>query len=128
MLAKATAREVGAKFHHLCAADLLSGTYGETEQRLKSIFANARREGPSLIFIDEIDSIGTKREDTKGELEKRVLNLLLQLLDGFEDRGDVVVMAATNRMDVLDDALVRGGRLEVHIKVPYPDRSAREKS
>ena len=56
-----------------------------------------------------------------------MLNLLLQLLDGFEDRGDVVVMAATNRMDVLDDALVRGGRLEVHIKVPYPDQSAREK-
>lgn len=127
MLAKATAREVGAKFHHLCAADLLSGTYGETEQRLKSIFANARREGPSLIFIDEIDSIGTKREDTRGELEKRVLTLLLELLDGFEDRGDVVVMAATNRMDVLDEALVRGGRLEVHIKVPYPDQPAREK-
>ena len=91
--------------------------YGETESKLREIFQKAKESAPSIIFIDEIDAIAPKREDTFGDVEKRVVAQLLALMDGMSDRGNVVVLGATNRPDSLDPALRRPGRFDREIEI-----------
>ncbi|MCK4349010.1 MAG: AAA family ATPase, partial [Thermoplasmatales archaeon] len=106
--------------------EILNKYYGETEKQLRSIFEEAEKNAPSVIFIDEIDSIAPKRGDIKGELEKRLVSQLLALMDGLKNRGQVVVMAATNRPEDLDPALRRPGRFDREIKINPPDRNGRK--
>ena len=99
--------------------------YGESEERLRSIFEEAEKNAPSIIFIDEIDSIAPKREEVTGEVEKRIVTQLLSLMDGMEARGKVVVIAATNRPNAIDPALRRPGRFDREIEIGIPDRKGR---
>lgn len=126
LLAKALANEVGAYFIAINGPEIMSKFYGESEERLRKVFEEARRRAPSIIFIDEIDSIAPKREEVTGEVEKRVVSQLLTLMDGLEARGEVVVIAATNRPDALDPALRRPGRFDIEIEIPPPDKRARK--
>ncbi|NLO29324.1 MAG: CDC48 family AAA ATPase [Methanosarcina mazei] len=120
LIAKAVANESGASFHYIAGPEIVGKFYGESEERLRKIFEEATQEAPSVIFIDEIDSIAPKRENVTGEVERRVVAQLLTLLDGMEERGQVVVIGATNRVDAIDPALRRPGRFdrEIHIGVP----------
>ena len=102
------------------------GTYGDSERKLRDIFTQAKKEAPTVIFIDEIDAIAGSRKDNKGQLEKRILTQLLTELDGFEERGQVLVVGSTNIMESIDDALLRAGRFDRRIHVPYPDIEGRE--
>jgi transitional endoplasmic reticulum ATPase len=104
----------------------MSKYYGESEQRLREIFEEARKNAPSIIFIDEIDAIAPKREEVTGEVEKRVVAQLLTLMDGLQERGRVVVIGATNRPDAIDPALRRPGRFDREIEIPPPDKRARK--
>ena len=99
--------------------------YGESEERLRQIFEEAEKNAPSIVFIDEIDSIAPKREEVTGEVEKRVVAQLLSLMDGLESRGKVVVIAATNRVNALDPALRRPGRFDREIEIGVPDQKGR---
>jgi transitional endoplasmic reticulum ATPase len=103
----------------------MSKFYGESEQRLREIFEEAKKNAPSIIFIDEIDAIAPKREEVTGEVEKRVVAQLLALMDGLESRGKVVVLAATNRPNALDPALRRPGRFDREIEIGVPDKQGR---
>ena len=103
----------------------MSKYYGESEQRLREIFEEAKENAPSIIFIDEIDSIAPKREEVTGEVERRVVAQLLALMDGLEARGDVIVIGATNRPDAIDPALRRPGRFDREIEIGVPDREGR---
>jgi transitional endoplasmic reticulum ATPase len=125
LIAKAVASESGAHFISIAGPEVISKYYGESEQRLREVFEEARENAPSIIFIDELDSIAPRREDVTGEVERRVVAQLLTMMDGLEERGEVVVIGATNRVDAIDAALRRPGRFdrEIEIGVPAePDR------
>ncbi|AEA46762.1 CDC48 family AAA ATPase [Archaeoglobus veneficus] len=126
LIAKAVANEVNAHFISISGPEIMSKYYGESEQRLREIFEEAKENAPSIIFIDEIDSIAPKREEVTGEVERRVVAQLLALMDGLEARGDVIVIAATNRPDALDPALRRPGRFDREIEIGVPDREGRK--
>jgi transitional endoplasmic reticulum ATPase len=125
LLAKALANETGAYFLAINGPEIMSKYYGESEQKLRQIFEEAKKSAPAIIFIDEIDAIAPKREEVVGEVEKRVVAQLLALMDGLEERGKVIVIGATNRPDALDPALRRPGRFDREIEVPPPDKRAR---
>ncbi|HEX6511674.1 MAG TPA: AAA family ATPase, partial [Chloroflexota bacterium] len=125
LLARAVANECRATFSHINGPDLMHKYYGESEQRLKDLFAEAAAQAPSIIFIDEIDAIAPKRAEVLGDVEKRVVAQFLALMDGFVSRGQVVVIGATNLPQALDPALRRPGRFDREIEIGPPDRSAR---
>ncbi|MGI8611766.1 MAG: CDC48 family AAA ATPase [Sphingomicrobium sp.] len=124
-LARAVANESEANFFHIAGPEIMGSAYGESEKRLRELFEHAADAAPSIIFIDEIDSIAPKRSQVTGEAEKRLVAQLLSLLDGLEPRQNVVVIAATNRPDALDEALRRPGRLDREIVVGVPDEAGR---
>ncbi|MBW9222012.1 CDC48 family AAA ATPase [Methanothermococcus sp. SCGC AD-155-C09] len=125
LLAKAVANEAGANFYTINGPEIMSKYVGETEENLRKIFEEAEEESPSIIFIDEIDAIAPKRDEASGEVERRMVAQLLTLMDGLESRGQVVVIAATNRPDALDPALRRPGRFDREITIGVPDRKGR---
>jgi len=126
LIAKAVANEVDAHFITLSGPEIMSKYYGESEERLREVFEEAQENAPSIIFIDEIDSIAPKREEVKGEVERRIVAQLLALMDGLKTRGQVVVIAATNLPDVIDPALRRGGRFDREIEIGIPDTKGRQ--
>ncbi|MBX6365879.1 MAG: CDC48 family AAA ATPase [Gemmatimonadetes bacterium] len=125
LLARAVANEADAKFFHVGGPEIMGRFYGESEQRLRDIFQQAQQQAPSIVFIDEIDSIAPKREEVTGEVERRVVAQLLTLMDGLEPRQNVVVIGATNRVDALDEALRRPGRFDREIVIGVPDIEGR---
>jgi transitional endoplasmic reticulum ATPase len=125
LLAKAVANEADAYFIAINGPEIMSKFYGESEQRLREIFEQAKKNAPAIIFIDEIDAIAPKRDEVMGEVERRVVAQLLALMDGLESRGEVIVIAATNRPNALDPALRRPGRFDREIEVPLPDKQGR---
>jgi transitional endoplasmic reticulum ATPase len=125
LLAKAVANESNSHFISISGPEIMSKFYGESESRLREIFKVAKEKAPSIIFIDEIDSIAPKREEVTGEVERRVVSQLLSLMDGMEARGKVVVIAATNRPNALDSALRRPGRFDREIEIRVPDKRGR---
>ncbi|MBM3910058.1 MAG: CDC48 family AAA ATPase [Thaumarchaeota archaeon] len=125
LLAKAVAGETNAHFTTISGPEIISKYYGESEERLREIFKQAEENVPSIIFIDEIDSIAPKRDEVSGEVEKRVVSQLLSLMDGMKSRGKVVVIAATNRPDSIDPALRRPGRFDREIEIGIPDEEGR---
>ena len=125
LLAKAVANESDAHFIAINGPEIMSKFYGESEQRLREIFEEAKKNAPSIIFIDEIDAIAPKREEVTGEVEKRVVAQLLTLMDGLKERGRVIVIGATNRPDAVDPALRRPGRFDREIEIRPPDKRAR---
>ncbi|MEM4771099.1 MAG: CDC48 family AAA ATPase [Acidilobaceae archaeon] len=125
LLAKAVATEADAYFIAINGPEIMSKFYGESEQRLREIFEEAKKNAPSIIFIDEIDAIAPKRDEVVGEVERRVVAQLLALMDGLEARGNVIVIAATNRINAVDPALRRPGRFDREIEVPLPDKQGR---
>ena len=125
LLAKALASETNSHFQTLSGPEIMSKYYGELEERLRGIFKEAEEEAPSIIFIDEIDSIAPKREEVTGEVERRIVAQLLAVMDGLESRGKVVVIGATNRPDALDPALRRPGRFDREIEIGVPNRESR---
>ena len=125
LLAKAVANETESNFISLSGPEIMSKFYGESEKKLREIFRDAEKNAPSIIFIDEIDSIAPKREEVTGEVERRVVAQLLALMDGLESRGQVVVIGATNRPNAIDPALRRGGRFDREIEIGIPNREAR---
>ena len=124
-LARAVANESDANFFHIAGPEIMGSAYGESEKRLRDLFEEAGKAAPSIIFIDEIDSIAPKRGQVTGETEKRLVAQLLTLLDGLEPRQNVVVIAATNRPEALDEALRRPGRFDREIVVGVPDENGR---
>ncbi|NVO66703.1 CDC48 family AAA ATPase [Methanofollis tationis] len=125
LIAKAVASESGAHFISIAGPEVISKYYGESEQRLREVFEDARQNAPSIIFIDELDSIAPKREDVTGEVERRVVAQLLTMMDGLEERGQVVVIGATNRLDAIDPALRRPGRFDREIEIGVPNERDR---
>jgi transitional endoplasmic reticulum ATPase len=125
LLAKAVANESNANFFVIGGPEIMSKFYGESEERLREVFKEAQENAPSIIFIDEIDSIAPKREEVTGEVEKRVVSQLLSLMDGMQSRGKVVVIGATNRVNALDPALRRPGRFDREIEIGVPGRDGR---
>lgn len=125
LLAKAVANETNANFYSIGGPEIMSKFYGESEERLRDTFKQAQENAPSIIFIDEIDSIAPKREEVSGDVEKRVVSQLLTLMDGLESRGKIVVIGATNRPDALDPALRRPGRFDREIEIGIPDENGR---
>src|SRR3954454_24161318 len=125
LLAKAVANESNAHFISISGPEIMSKFYGESEARLREIFKETKEKAPSIIFIDEIDSITPKREEVTGEVERRVVSQLLSLMDGLEARGRVVVIAATNRPNAIDPALRRPGRFDREIEIKVPDKRGR---
>jgi len=125
LLAKAVANETDAYFIAINGPEIMSKFYGESEQRLREIFEEAKEHAPAIIFIDEIDAIAPKREEVTGEVEKRVVAQLLALMDGLEARGDVIVIGATNRPNAVDPALRRPGRFDREIEIGIPDKRGR---
>jgi transitional endoplasmic reticulum ATPase len=125
LIAKAVANEVDAHFITLSGPEIMSKYYGESEKGLREKFEEAEQNAPAIIFIDEIDSIAPKREETKGEVERRVVAQLLSLMDGLKGRGQVIVIAATNLPDSIDPALRRGGRFDREIEIGIPDKKGR---
>ncbi|HEY7366844.1 MAG TPA: CDC48 family AAA ATPase [Nitrosopumilaceae archaeon] len=126
LLAKAVAGETNANFTYLSGPEIMGKYYGESEERLREFFKQAEENAPSIIFIDEIDSIAPKREEVTGEVEKRIVSQLLTLMDGMKSRGKVVVVAATNRPDSIDPALRRPGRFDREIEIGIPDEEGRK--
>lgn len=127
LIARAVANETEAYFTHLSGPEVMGKFYGESEARLRSVFEDAQRHAPSILFIDEIDAIAPKREEMGGEkqVERRVVAQLLALMDGLEGRGKVIVIAATNLPNQLDPALRRPGRFDREIEIGIPDARAR---
>lgn len=125
LLAKAVATESSAHFISISGPEIMSKFYGESEARLRELFKEAKDKSPSIVFIDEIDSIAPKREEVTGEMERRVVSQLLSLMDGLEARGKVIVIAATNRQNALDPALRRPGRFDREIEIKVPDKKGR---
>jgi transitional endoplasmic reticulum ATPase len=125
MLARAVANESAARFFSIAGPEIMGSAYGESERRLRELFEQAAQSAPSIIFIDEIDSIAPKRDQVSGEAEKRIVAQLLTLLDGIEPRQNLVVIAATNRPEALDEALRRPGRFDREIVVGVPDQPGR---
>ncbi|MDX1596005.1 MAG: CDC48 family AAA ATPase [Nitrosopumilaceae archaeon] len=126
LLAKAVAGETNAHFISLSGPEIMGKYYGESEERIREIFKQAEDNSPSIVFIDEIDSIAPKRDEVSGEVEKRIVSQLLSLMDGMKSRGKVVVIAATNRPDSIDPALRRPGRFDREIEIGIPDTDGRE--
>lgn len=126
LLAKAVANETQAHFISVSAPTIMSKFVGEAEERVRQIFKEAEENAPSIIFIDEIDAIAPKREEVVGEVERRVVAQLLSLMDGMESRGNVIVIAATNRVNSLDEALRRPGRFDREIEIGVPDKDGRK--
>src|SRR6059036_1122611 len=125
LLAKAVASETNANFHSISGPEIMSKFYGQSEENLRDIFKQAEENAPSIIFIDELDSIAPKRDEVMGEVERRVVAQLLALMDGLQARGKVVVIGATNRPNALDPALRRPGRFDREIEIGVPDRDGR---
>ncbi|KXB06227.1 hypothetical protein AKJ53_01025 [candidate division MSBL1 archaeon SCGC-AAA382F02] len=126
LTAKAVANESDAYFQSIAGPEIMSKFYGESEKKLRNIFEEAKKNAPSIIFIDEIDAIASKREEVTGDVEKRVVSQLLSLMDGLEARGKIIVIAATNRVDAVDPALRRPGRFDREIEIGVPDRDGRK--
>ena len=124
-LARAVANESEAKFFHIAGPEVMGSAYGESEKKLRELFEEAAKSAPSIIFIDEIDSIAPKRGQVSGEAEKRLVAQLLTLMDGIEPRQNLVVIAATNRPEAIDEALRRPGRFDREIVVGVPDQNGR---
>ncbi len=124
-LAQAVANESDAEFFTINGPEIMGSAYGESEKRLREVFEQAARAAPSIIFIDEIDSIAPKRTQVPGEAEKRLVAQLLTLMDGLESRANLVVIAATNRPDAIDEALRRPGRFDREIVIGVPDENGR---
>lgn len=125
LIAKAVANESGAHFISIAGPEVISKYYGESEQRLREVFEEAEANAPAIIFIDELDSIAPRREDVSGEVERRVVAQLLTMMDGVADRGQVVVVGATNRPDAIDPALRRPGRFDREIEIGVPSEADR---
>ena len=125
LLAKAVANESDANFFYIGGPEVVSKYVGESEERLRQLFKQAEDNAPSVIFIDEIDAIAPKREEVTGEVERRMVSQLLTLMDGLKSRGQVIVIAATNRPDSIDEALRRPGRFDREIEIGVPDEDAR---
>ena len=125
LLAKAVANETNVNFYSIGGPEIMSKFYGESEERLRNIFQEAEKNAPSIIFIDELDSIAPKREEVSGEVERRVVAQLLSLMDGLTSRGKVVVIGATNRLNAVDPALRRPGRFDRELEIGVPDRDGR---
>jgi transitional endoplasmic reticulum ATPase len=127
LLARAVANETRASFHYINGPEIIHKHYGASEARLREIFENARKAAPAIIFIDEIDAIAPRRDQVVGDVEKRVVATLLTLMDGLADRGDLVVIAATNLPNSLDPALRRPGRFDRELALGVPNRDGRRK-
>jgi transitional endoplasmic reticulum ATPase len=125
LLARAVASESDASFQSVSGPEIVNRLYGESEARLRQVFEQAKRDAPSIIFIDEIDSIAPKREQAIGEVEKRIVAQLLALMDGLEGRGQTIVIGATNLPNALDPALRRPGRFDREIVIGIPDLAGR---
>ncbi len=125
LLARAVANESEANFFSINGPEIMSKFYGESEARLREIFQQAQQNAPGIIFIDELDAIAPKREEVTGEVERRVVAQLLALMDGLSDRGNVIVIGATNRPGALDPALRRPGRFDREIEIGVPDKQGR---
>ncbi len=125
LLARAVAGETSAHFLHVSGPEIMGKYHGESEERIRGVFEEASKNAPSIIFIDEMDSIAPKRDDTHGEVEKRVVSQLLTLMDGLKARGKVVVIGATNRPDSIDPALRRPGRFDREMEIGIPDDKGR---
>ena len=126
LMARAVANEIDAYFTDISGPEIMSKYYGESEEQLREVFDEASENSPAVIFIDELDSIAPKRGETSGDVERRVVAQLLSLMDGLEERGQVVVIGATNRVDAIDPALRRGGRFDREIEVGVPDKGGRK--
>ncbi len=125
LIAEAVANESGASFYSIRGPEIMGRFYGQSEERLRKIFDEAKENAPSIIFLDEIDSIAPNRDSTSGEVERRVVAQLLTLMDGMGGRGDVIVIGATNREDSIDPALRRPGRFDREIEIGIPNMSGR---
>jgi transitional endoplasmic reticulum ATPase len=125
LLAKAVAHETNANFQVINGPEIMHKFYGESEARLRDIFEIATRNQPSIIFLDELDAIAPKRDKVSGDVEKRIVAQLLSLMDGLKDRGNIVVIGATNRPSALDPALRRPGRFDREVSLDAPDRNGR---
>jgi len=125
LIARAVASETDANFVSISGPEVVSKFYGESEERLRHIFEEAAKAAPSIIFIDEIDSIAPKREEVSGDMERRLVAQLLALMDGLSSRGEVVVIGATNRPNALDPALRRGGRFDREVEIGIPSKTGR---
>ena len=126
LIAKAVANEAGANFYSIQGPEIMSKYYGQSEERLREKFEEAQKNAPSVLFIDELDSIAPKREEVTGEVERRVVAQLLTLMDGLSGRGQVIVIGATNRDEAIDPALRRPGRFDREIEIGVPDRNGRK--
>jgi transitional endoplasmic reticulum ATPase len=125
LIARAVANETDANFVSISGPEIVSKYYGESEKHLRDMFDEAEKNAPTIIFIDEIDSIAPKRGEVTGEVERRVVAQLLSLMDGLKGRGEVIVIAATNRPNAIDEALRRGGRFDREIEIGIPDMNGR---
>ncbi len=125
LIARAVANETDAYFITINGPEIIHKFYGESEARLREIFEDAKKNAPAIIFLDEIDAIAPKREHVVGDVEKRVVAQLLALMDGLDNRGHVIVIAATNIPGALDPALRRPGRFDREISIPIPDKNSR---
>jgi transitional endoplasmic reticulum ATPase len=125
LLAQAVANETNANYYSIAGPEIMSKFYGESEERLRDTFKQAQDNSPSIIFIDELDSIAPKRDEVSGDVEKRIVSQLLTLMDGLEARGKVVVIGATNRVNSIDPALRRPGRFDREIEIGIPDEEGR---
>ena len=125
LIARAVANETGAFFFCINGPEIMSKLAGESESNLRKAFEEAEKNAPSIIFIDEIDSIAPKREKTNGEVERRIVSQLLTLMDGLKSRAHVIVMGATNRPNSIDPALRRFGRFDREIDIGVPDEIGR---
>ena len=125
LLARAVSSETNCNFKVINGPEIMSKFYGQSESKLRDIFKQAEQNSPSIIFIDELDSIAPKREEVTGEVERRVVAQLLALMDGLKERGNVIVIGATNRPNAVDPALRRPGRFDREIEIGMPDRKGR---
>jgi transitional endoplasmic reticulum ATPase len=126
LIARAVANEAGANFYAIQGPEIMSKYYGQSEERLREVFAESEKNSPSVIFIDELDSIAPRRDEVQGEVERRVVAQLLTLMDGLTARGNVIVIAATNREDAIDPALRRPGRFDREIEIGVPTVASRQ--
>ena len=125
LLAKGVATETDSHFILLNGPEIMSKFYGESEKKIRNIFDEAEKNAPSIIFIDEIDAIAPKREETHGEVERRVVSQLLTMMDGLNSRGQVIIIGATNRVNAIDPALRRPGRFDREIVIGVPNKKGR---
>ncbi len=125
LMAKAVANEIDAYFDTISGPEIMSKYYGESEEQLREVFEEAEENAPAIVFIDELDSIAPKREEAGGDVERRVVAQLLSLMDGLDERGEIIVIGATNRVDAIDPALRRGGRFDREIEIGVPDKEGR---